>query len=553
MDVLSASSYPLPSVSSQALTSSRSLRADTLLFGGLIRTEPPADCGEGNDEAGSEGVIQPKKRTKQSKKNCDHESPKKQRGRPRVIAQGQTAADRRRTQIRLAQRAYRMRKETTIDDLKNRVGDLEERINQMNASFLQFNDRMIQSGVLVSHPELAEQLRRTTTQFLLLAQNASESDCEEDMVISLSHEDQMKNDSSLPVSSSDRKDTTAHANGTTQSWGFLFPNEDIFGQDQCQDGMPANAFHSSQLDQNPFESLKHGPLIPLVNGDQGWTSDISAFCESRIERPFKSDSPYTYSFQESSFARRLHRASLEHSFRLLTLPSTNPERVARMFRFTFCWSNKKRILKRFQELLRKTTSESLENFDVPFIHVGGAGLHFPRIDQDGRKIYPPNMISPSDVQVYRGPLNTAIAETPRAERSVEQLLDAIGFGGTWFDANDVESYLQSKGIYLDGQSSFVDIQASALSPALASSQQSKTTSIVSPGFTPSPVSSSPDLSMNLGDSQAALVGSGTSTEASSWSHGLGAPYLDVWQQQQVDQISQGLISLDVQKLVNRES
>ena len=45
---------------------------------------------------------------------------------------------RRRTQIRMAQRAYRQRKESTLDELRKRVSDLTNTIELMNKSFLDF-------------------------------------------------------------------------------------------------------------------------------------------------------------------------------------------------------------------------------------------------------------------------------------------------------------------------------------------------------------------------------------------------------------------------------
>lgn len=39
-----------------------------------------------------------------------------------------------------------------------------------------------------------------------------------------------------------------------------------------------------------------------------------------IEKPLKATQPYTYSFQETTFSRRLHRLCLERAFRNLTSP-----------------------------------------------------------------------------------------------------------------------------------------------------------------------------------------------------------------------------------------
>ncbi|KAI5807724.1 hypothetical protein DFH27DRAFT_608485 [Peziza echinospora] len=74
----------------------------------------------------------------------------KQRGRPRLDTRDETAADRRRTQIRLAQRAYRMRKETTISSLRTRVNELEAAIDGMQTAFLELHDA---AAAAVSSPQ----------------------------------------------------------------------------------------------------------------------------------------------------------------------------------------------------------------------------------------------------------------------------------------------------------------------------------------------------------------------------------------------------------------
>ncbi len=129
---------------------------------------------------------------------------------------------------------------------------------------------------------------------------------------------------------------------------------------------------------------------------------------------------------------------------------------------------------RFKELLHRKAGEALENWNIPFFHIGGAGTHYPRLDQDGKPIYPPNMLSPEKALVSQdmGPHQWIGrgAETPRADlRDIQAMLEAIGYGGEWFDSHDVEEYLKTKGIYLDGHSSFVEVDPSAILPQVPKS------------------------------------------------------------------------------------
>jgi hypothetical protein len=126
---------------------------------------------------------------------------------------------------------------------------------------------------------------------------------------------------------------------------------------------------------------------------------------------------------------------------------------------------------------------------VPFFNIGGAGTHFPRRDTEGKPIYPPNMLSPEKALVSQdmGPHKTVWvgAETPRVDANdVPSLLEAIGYGGEWFDSHDVEEYLKTKGIFLDGHSSFVEVDPSVILPRLPTRGQT-TNSISSSSTSPS--------------------------------------------------------------------
>lgn len=129
---------------------------------------------------------------------------------------------------------------------------------------------------------------------------------------------------------------------------------------------------------------------------------------------------------------------------------------------------------RFQEILKRGAGESLENWNVPFFRVGGAGTHYPRLDDQGKPMYPPNMHSPAKAF---GPAPSVVVETPRDEKAVAKMLEAVGFDGEWFDSHDVEQYLRELGIRLDGHSTFIDIDPALglgqLSPMLASDSSSE--------------------------------------------------------------------------------
>ncbi|KJK90948.1 hypothetical protein H633G_05237 [Metarhizium anisopliae BRIP 53284] len=109
---------------------------------------------------------------------------KRSRGRPRLDTKDETAADRRRTQIRLAQRAYRHRKDTTITTLEQRVKELEKANDDMSKGFNDFYDILLSERALEAVPHAAQQLSAIANRISTVADkarnNPGEGSCSED-------------------------------------------------------------------------------------------------------------------------------------------------------------------------------------------------------------------------------------------------------------------------------------------------------------------------------------------------------------------------------------
>jgi hypothetical protein len=75
--------------------------------------------------------------------------------------------------MRLAQRAYRKGKDSTIHTLSSRFAQLENCIDAMSRSFLGLNFDTIASDLLKSHPQLAQYLRAVEAHFLNLVERAA--------------------------------------------------------------------------------------------------------------------------------------------------------------------------------------------------------------------------------------------------------------------------------------------------------------------------------------------------------------------------------------------
>uniref|UniRef100_A0A0B7JX48 BZIP domain-containing protein n=2 Tax=Bionectria ochroleuca TaxID=29856 RepID=A0A0B7JX48_BIOOC len=98
----------------------------------------------------------------------DAPAPRK-RGRPRNATDDQQAPERRRRQLRVAQQAYRKRKETTIVNLQSRVEELESGIKELSESFLSFSNLLFEAGILQDQPRVTAALQKTMQQCVSLA------------------------------------------------------------------------------------------------------------------------------------------------------------------------------------------------------------------------------------------------------------------------------------------------------------------------------------------------------------------------------------------------
>ncbi|KAF3041752.1 hypothetical protein E8E12_008802 [Didymella heteroderae] len=271
---------------------------------------------------------------------------KKARGRPRVDTQDATAADRRRTQIRLAQRAYRQRKETTISSLKQQSTQLHAVIDEMNRTFLRFHESIVQSGVLRLKPELARDLKQATETFTNCVTTANERPLDSD-------EDELRE-----VVPQKLPDFTANA-------------------------------------AKPKTQSNHAitPETALLN------------------YVFKLSLPY------------------------LTLDE---------------------IRARFKTILARGVTEDLDWYATPFVHLGGAGTHYERRDAQGKPIPFKNTWTIRQT----GPFEKhTIRLESVADGQIRDLegVDLAGFEGEWFDAYDVQGYLEEQWhCKIDPKSSFAE-------------------------------------------------------------------------------------------------
>ncbi|KFY05059.1 hypothetical protein V491_09209 [Pseudogymnoascus sp. VKM F-3775] len=96
-------------------------------------------------------------------------------GRATIDDMDEATTDRRRTQIRLAQRAYRHRKETMISSLEKKVRDLTGVNEEMSCVFISLYDSAAKIGLLQREPEFAQKMQVCTKGCLALAKTTADA------------------------------------------------------------------------------------------------------------------------------------------------------------------------------------------------------------------------------------------------------------------------------------------------------------------------------------------------------------------------------------------
>jgi hypothetical protein len=355
-------------------------------------------------------------------------------------------------QIRRAQRTYRQKKEATIQGLKARVDVLEQTLQNV-ANILGADEETHALNTVGSQADGLTRARQ-----LVLAEIRK------------------------------TRSTSGEHSQTDSSLARL---RDIFGYQVSHAGGNVKDAESTQYDRtNAQYTRQHARSpTPLLN------------------RLFPSTTIYTYSHQESDLSRRLHRFCLEHTYRWLTDPHSDPSHMSRIFGLVPCIQDMPGVRRSFRRTLQSEIGSSLEGQKLPFYKLGGAGTHYPRIGADGRPDYPVNIRRPGKILrrlariLRRGgiqdwdedwsgdaepDLQDGIGLKERA-MSEEDRLRSLGLEGEWFDCHDVQGYLESHGVILDGSSLWLEVPATAVGVLHGFSPEGSTFRYYMSSENPSPI------------------------------------------------------------------
>ncbi|KAK0615304.1 hypothetical protein B0T17DRAFT_620093 [Bombardia bombarda] len=409
----------------------------------------------------------PRKRVKrqmQDRTEQHDDDKKRSRGRPRLDIQDETAADRRRTQIRLAQRAYRNRKETAIQTLEKKVQELKEYNEEMSNAFMKLHDFVISNGLVDRAPNLAASFTLRLRNFSLLLGGQARMLAEpRDWTPA-----QIKT-----CLAANKPSTTRHTNKITTHLALRISSPAT--QAELLSDF-SNTFNDPPLPSAlDYEIVTHPTLdnasFPIdINPD----FDFSNFSSSPLP---SLPVPMSYAQHESTFGRRLQRTGIEAALTLITISNPPAERFNRVFGFCMMFETPEEIQRRVLRAIGRKVQENLFNWQYPFFNLGGAGTHFDmwngplkssissdpsshRIGNQGTA----DIMKPGVTNGFStGPFNADITAIQDAFLDKDMRIGLPGFKGDYLDSDEVELYLVQRGILIPPAADYVTVE---IDPAL---------------------------------------------------------------------------------------
>lgn len=404
-----------------------------------------------------------------------------------VIDRVPSSKERRRTQMRMAQRAYRQRKQNELSSRAKQLSERDDTIVRMKAAFDLLNARLVDANVSSICPGLDQPMREMERGFEALAQMAGDTAPSASVpvpapVLESGRVDVPVLESGVVVDPNQQRQWTSPRFDSDSSDPFDPLNQPSY---QAYDTTaPAQTFDLHQQYPNPFQYAGNnaGRTIPVTT-----TVNVN---EIALPTPSYISPPTSYSFQETTFARRLMRICMERAHDVLInggLAALSPKE-ARVFKLAYrIWSHDY-LVQKFHMAITGTIN--LFDPSVPFLPLGGAGTHFLQF----RESQPPSMSTTSSSAssssnysqhqhqpqhhlstgqiVTSGPLTTHTAHIRHEgpDTSLTGIVSSLGLlddGSDWFDVQDIDGYLQDMGIRLEPHSTTYRFSVPA-NPGIAS-------------------------------------------------------------------------------------
>lgn len=394
-----------------------------------------------------------------------------------VVDRVPSGKERRRTQMRMAQRAYRQRKQNELSSRTRQLSERDDVIARMKTAFNMLQSRLVDADVLSICPGLEVPMREMERGFEALGQMAGENAPAASVSIPGPAIESAQVD--VPVLEPGVVDANQQRQWTSPDFGSDSSDPfDPLNQPSYQPFGTTAPTQTFDLRQYPNTYQQYiGRAIP-----------VTTMNEISLPTPAYITPPTSYSFQETTFARRLMRICVEHAHEVLISggrPTLSPKE-ARVFKLAYRIWSRDYLVQKFQMAL--TGTSDLYDPSVPFLPLGGAGTHYvhmreppPPVSQSmssssssnhthhhhhQQPHIPPGQIATS------GPLTTHTAHIRHEgpDTSLTGIVSSLGLlndGSEWFDVQDIDGYLQDMGILLEPHSTTYRFSVPA-NPGIAS-------------------------------------------------------------------------------------
>jgi len=385
---------------------------------------------------------------------------KRARGRPRLQTTDQTASERRRTQIRLAQRAYRSRKETAMNDLEDQVKKLKDANIEMQEVARDLADCAAQYSSLISKmPELSRHLNKIRS-LVKTRKNSTRSDdsASDDVLDRNMHDDPeplVKSEESKGCHSPAMKLRSQAQSLLTAAQPADYANHENhnYSAYQDQDGSGYEVIAVPTSDNASFVPNKIDLGTNFLQGIS-WAEQTSS---STFQLPHPGSCP------SSTFGKRLHRRAKAKAVALFD-PTTWPtSSTLHTFGLSCFFESAEDVQRRINEDLQTSTNEAMYNMQFPYYANGGSAQQYVSRNQvtgstnpyTGGESYRPMVPEATTSELRRRLLDLCRTMRVPSTRSV-----------VW-DCDEVDLYLTQRGVALSSAVEVCDVEINPASFLLA--------------------------------------------------------------------------------------
>lgn len=350
-------------------------------------------------------------------------------------------------------------------------------------------------GVLEQSPSFAHELRAATEKILSLAKKSSEDGGQD--------EQDGQDESSAPEhpprqiqtensSSPDGAAAQPARNSTVPVWGgYMVANESDTTMPDVTMALPSGTILSVTQAPLGYEivtmpTFENASFPFELNSESPYPNILE---QASTNAPAYPPSPYSplplpqsMAFSEPTFGRRLQRMALELAYRLLTMPDPPKHRYAEAFGFCMLFEPIDKIRERISRALERTASESLNWWQAPFWAAGGSGQHQLQHDTSASASGGPRVGNQGTVDQMKysfpgghfglGPFDAKVSETRDKRIDPRMRIRLPGFEGDFYDPEEVELYLQARGVAIQPGQDYLttEVDVSSFKTGAAASQ-----------------------------------------------------------------------------------